>query len=188
MSRKFVVGWLLLCLGISTVMTGWFMAGRAQAGSFDLAAAAREDLIRIHVIANSDSREDQGLKLQVRDAVMNVLTPRFHGVTTTAEAEAVIADTLFRLESEAARVIAEQGFTYGVRAELGWFDFPDKSMDGLTLPAGNYKALRVVIGQGQGANFWCLLYPSFCYRVYEVQKKHGGSTGAGKGAGTDDRW
>lgn len=190
MSRRILAGWLVACLGFSAVMTGWLMARGAQAGVPAVEAMAREDLLRIHVLANSDSAEDQALKLQVREAVLAVLTPRLAGVSTSAEAEAVIADSLFELDRVAARVIEAQGFAYGVRAELGWFDFPDKSVDDLTLPAGNYKALRIVIGQGKGANFWCLIYPSFCYKVKEVKKKKpptGGSTSP-HGSARDDRW
>lgn len=176
---------MLVCLGFSMVMTGWLMARNAEAAT---PVVARENLIRVHVIANSDTAEDQALKLQVRDAVMERLASRLVGVTTAAEAEPVIAGALRELENEASRVIDQQGFAYPVRAELGWFEFPDKSAGDIFLPAGNYKALRVVIGQGQGANFWCLLYPSFCYKLYEVKPKPGGSADPGAGSNHDSRW
>lgn len=187
MSRKIVAGWLLMCLGLSAVATGWVMAREAQASTPAAEEAANEELIRIHVIANSDSAEDQALKLKVRDAVLQELAPKMEGLFNVADAEAAIAVSLAGLERAAGRVVDEQGFAYTVRAELGRFDFPGKSYGDLYLPAGNYKALRVVIGQGEGANFWCLVYPQFCYKLFELpkKKKSGGSYG---GTGRDDRW
>jgi stage II sporulation protein R len=191
LNRKFVAGWLLMCLGLSVMAAGWLMAGRAQASSdpslpAEAAAASHDDLIRIHVIANSDSAADQALKLKVRDAVLELLASRLAGATTVDEAEAALAAALPDLEGAAGQVIAENGFAYGAKAELGRFDFPGKSYGDLYLPAGNYKALRIVIGEGQGANFWCLAYPSLCYRLNEVKRKPGGSTQAG--GPRDNRW
>lgn len=187
MRRKIVAGWLLMCLGVSAVLTGWMMAREAQASPLAAEQAANEDLIRIHVIANSDSAEDQALKLKVRDAVFQELAPRMAGAMSVEEAEAAIAGALSSLERVGGRVVDEQGFAYQVRAELGRFDFPGKSYGDLYLPAGEYKALRVVIGKGEGANFWCLVYPQWCYKVYELPKKKKGGGSAG-GSGRDDRW
>lgn len=193
MSRKIVAGWLLLCLGLSAVATGWLLARSASAASAPEVASAGEsaannELIRIHVIANSDSVQDQALKLKVRDAVLAELAPRLAGAGSVDEAEGIIAEALSGLEATAGRVVDQQSFAYRVRAELGRFAFPGKSYGDLYLPAGEYKALRIVIGEGQGANFWCLVYPSFCYRIYEVQKPTGGSTVPGSGSGGADRW
>lgn len=193
MSRKMMAGWLLVCLGLSAVASGWLLARNAQAGvSPDTAvaveSAANDELIRIHVIANSDTAEDQALKLKVRDAMLAELSPRLAGATDVTEAEAVIAEALPQLEAIAGRVIDVQGFAYPVRAELGRFSFPGKSYGDLYLPAGDYKALRVVIGEGQGANFWCLVYPSFCYTIFEVRRSSGGSSGPGGGSGHTNRW
>ncbi|MFZ5827070.1 MAG: stage II sporulation protein R [Bacillota bacterium] len=193
MNRKIVAGWLLVCLGLSTVATGWALARNAHAASLPEVAlagetAANDELIRVHVIANSDSAEDQALKLKVRDAVLAELAPRLAGAESVTEAEAVIAEALPALERVAGRVVDEQSFAYQVRAELGRFAFPGKSYGDLYLPAGEYKALRVVIGEGQGANFWCLVYPSYCYRIYEIQKPSGGIIAPGSGSESTDIW
>lgn len=193
MIRKIVAGWLLVCLGLSAVATGWLLARDAVAGSVPEVASAGEsashdELIRIHVIANSDSVQDQALKLKVRDAILAELAPRLAGAGSVTEAEAIIAEALPELEAIAGRVIDAQGFAYRARAELGSFAFPGKSYGDLYLPAGEYKALRIVIGEGQGANFWCLVYPSFCYRIYEVQKPSGGTTAPSSGSGSTDLW
>lgn len=177
LNRKMMVGWMLMCLSLTAVATGWWMTGDAAAATrSESVAAANDDMIRIHVIANSDSAEDQALKLKVRDAVMAELAPRLAGVSSVSEAEAALRESLAKLEETAGQVIDEQGFVYQVRAELGRFDFPGKSYGDLYLPAGEYTAFRLVIGEGAGANFWCLVYPSFCYRLYEVQVTPGGST------------
>lgn len=189
-----MAGWLLVCLGMSAMVTGWVMARDAQAGTLAAGNAAMTalgpstDLIRVHVIANSDSTQDQTVKVKVRNAVMEHLTPRLAGATSQAEAEAVIAETLPQLEAIADRVIDTHGLGYGVGAELGIFAFPGKSYGDLYLPAGDYKALRIVIGDGQGANFWCLLYPSFCYELAEVQGDSSGTVGPEGGSTTDNIW
>ncbi|MFZ5815515.1 MAG: stage II sporulation protein R [Bacillota bacterium] len=190
MNRKMMAGWLVLCLGVSAVVSGWLLARDARAGAPTEVAAAvpalgpDQELLRVHVIANSDSTADQALKLKVRDAVMEHLAPRLAGAGSLAEAEAVVAAALPQLEALAARLVDRSGFGYGARVELGWYDFPGKSYGELYLPAGEYKALRVVLGQGQGANFWCLLYPSFCYKIIEVQQS--GPDSGSSGATTND--
>lgn len=176
MNRNLLTGWLLLCLGLAQIGGGWLLAHQAQSAPAPLADA---ELIRIHVIANSDSAEDQALKLQVRDAVLASLAPALAGAGSTAQAEAAIRQALPLLEREAAAVVDEQGFAYPVRAELGEFDFPGKAYESLYLPAGRYKAVRILIGAAEGANFWCLVYPSFCYTIEEVQRPQAASL---------DRW
>jgi len=164
MNRKLIAGSLLIALGLLQIGGGWLLAqGAAEAHLAD------PDLVRIHVIANSDSEADQALKLLVRDAVLARLRPELAGAGSRTEAEAAIRPGLRELEAAAAAVIAAEGFAYPVKAELGEFDFPGKAYDGLYLPAGRYRALRILIGAAEGANFWCLVYPSFCYTIQEVQ-------------------
>lgn len=176
MNRKLMTGWILLCLGVAQIGGGWLLAHQAQSASAPL---ADDELIRIHVIANSDSAADQALKLQVRDAVLASLAPSLAGVGSTAGAEAAIRTALPTLEQEAAVVIEAEGYSYTVKAELGEFDFPGKAYESLYLPAGRYKAVRVLIGAAEGANFWCLVYPSFCYTISEVQASERGTSAAG---------
>ncbi len=189
MSRKLLAGWLLICMGVSTMLLGWTMTSKAQAASepYETAAGTHDEMIRIHVIANSDSPEDQALKLKVRDAVLAELAPRLQGAATVEEAEAVVMDALMSLQGVSAGVIEHQGFDYGVRAELGRFAFPGKSYGDLYLPAGEYKALRVVIGEGKGANFWCLVFPTLCYNIREFKRNASGSS-TPTGGGATNRW
>lgn len=174
MNRKLITGWLLIALGLVQAGGGIMLAMAAAPGEPEL---ADPNLVRIHVIAHSDDEADQALKLDVRDAVLDRLRPALAGAGSREAAEEVIRSLLGELEGAAAAVIAEQGFTYPVRAELGSFDFPGKAYDGLYLPAGRYRALRILIGDAAGANFWCLVYPSFCYTIREV---HAPAAGPGR--------
>ena len=124
-------------------------------------ALARK-MIRLHVIANSDSAEDQALKLKVRDAVLEQATETLRGADSQAEASRRLTDILPELEETARAVITANGYDYGVRAELAETSFPTKEYDGFALPAGEYMALRLVIGEGAGQNWWCVVYPPLC--------------------------
>lgn len=171
MNRKLITGWLLIALGLVQAGGGIMLAQAAAQGGSEL---ADPNLVRIHVIAHSDAEADQALKLKVRDAVLDRLRPALLGASSRTAAEEVIRNLLGELEDVAAAVVAAQGSTYPVRAELGSFDFPGKAYDGLYLPAGRYRALRILIGDAAGANFWCLVYPSFCYTIREVQVPEAG--------------
>ena len=121
-----------------------------------------EKVVRLHVLANSDSEEDQALKLKVRDAVLEQATETLRGADSQAEASRRLTDILPELEETARAVITANGYDYGVRAELAETSFPTKEYDGFALPAGEYLALRVVIGAGEGRNWWCVVYPPLC--------------------------
>ena len=116
-------------------------------------------MIRLHVIANSDSDADQALKLRVRDAVLARATELLTQSEDMADAWARLDTSLSDLEQAAS---AACGGAYPVRAELGEAEFPLKEYDGFALPAGRYPALRVVIGEGAGRNWWCVVYPPLC--------------------------
>lgn len=120
-------------------------------------------VIRLHVIANSDSAEDQALKLQVRDAILSESEDWFAGCADANSAEAALEGRLDELSSMASRVVAEKGYSYPVKVTLEdnvWF--PTRSYDDFSLPAGNYTALRLVIGEGEGQNWWCVVFPPLC--------------------------
>ena len=116
-------------------------------------------MIRLHVIANSDSDADQSLKLQVRDAVLARATELLTQSADMTDAWLRLEDALSALEQTAS---AACGGAYPVRAELAETEFPLKEYDGFALPAGRYPALRVIIGAGAGRNWWCVVYPPLC--------------------------
>jgi stage II sporulation protein R len=121
------------------------------------------ELVRLHVIANSDSVVDQSIKLMVRDAVLAALTPKLQQTADLAGARRVITSSLRELEAVAANTLRSQGADPEVSAQFGVYPFPTKTYGDTTLPAGDYEALRIVIGSGEGHNWWCVLFPSFCY-------------------------
>jgi stage II sporulation protein R len=122
-----------------------------------------EQVVRLHVLANSDSEADQALKLQVRDAVLAEMPSLFVGAQSQAEALQVVKRHLPKLERLAKRVVTEAGYDYSVKASVGVFAFPDRTYGDVTLPAGPYEALRLEIGKAQGANWWCVLFPPLCF-------------------------
>ena len=117
----------------------------------------------MHVIANSDTAEDQALKLKVRDAVLETGKTLFDGSMTAADAELVLDSEKAELQKAAETVIRENGFDYGVRVEIGKDFFNTRTYDEkVTLPAGTYEAVRVIIGEGAGQNWWCVVFPPLC--------------------------
>ena len=126
-------------------------------------AAVSDKIIRLHVIANSDSPEDQALKLKVRDEIIKNISPKFENLKNIEEVKSVISDNLTEIENIAASVIETNGKSYKIVAKLGSFDFPTKVYGNITLPAGKYQALDVVIGRGEGKNWWCVMFPPLCF-------------------------
>ena len=121
-----------------------------------------DKVVRLHVLANSDSEEDQALKLRVRDRVLERATELLEQSADRQEAEALLRGNLLELENLAAEEIAAAGYDYPVTAELTDTTFPTREYDGFTLPAGEYLALRIVIGEGAGKNWWCVVFPPLC--------------------------
>lgn len=122
-----------------------------------------EKLLRFHVIANSDSDEDQTLKLKVKEAVVNYLGDFLHDTMTLEETKNVIASHNDEIIALAEQIISENGYDYSVSAELTTCYFPVKSYGDVTLPAGDYEAYRITIGKADGKNWWCILYPPLCF-------------------------
>lgn len=119
-------------------------------------------LLRLHVVANSDSDADQALKLEVRDAVLDCAAGYLENISDVRAAEQVLGAHLAELAGAGQAVVREKGYDYAVRASLGTSHFPTKTYDGFALPAGDYRALRVTIGAGEGRNWWCVVFPTLC--------------------------
>ena len=127
--------------------------------------ALADRVVRLHILANSDSDEDQALKLQVRDRVLDRAAEILTEAADRAAAERALRAALPELESLAADEIALRGYDYPVTAELADTAFPTREYDGFALPAGRYLALRLVIGAGEGHNWWCVVFPPLCTAV-----------------------
>ena len=121
-----------------------------------------DKVVRLHILANSDSEEDQALKLRVRDRVLERATELLEQTGDRREAEEVLQSHLPELERIAAEEISACGYEYDVTAEVANTMFPTKEYDGFTLPAGEYLALRIIIGEGNGHNWWCVVFPPLC--------------------------
>ena len=121
-----------------------------------------DTVVRLHVLANSDTAEDQALKLQVRDAILEVTAPLVEGCTTQSQAMEVLNSHLAALESAAAAVIESEGYDYPVTVLLGEEDYPTRTYESCAFPAGTYVSLRVCIGEAEGQNWWCCLFPPLC--------------------------
>ena len=124
--------------------------------------ALNENLIRLHVVANSDSDKDQTLKLKVRDAVVQKLQETMEGFPTMEEAKAYLQEHLPELQEFVNQVLSELGSADSAVVTLDHEPFDTREYDSFTLPAGYYEALRITIGQGQGKNWWCVVFPSLC--------------------------
>ena len=123
----------------------------------------KDKLIRFHVIANSDTEEDQNLKLKVRDRVVEALSGKLSGVTSLEEAEIELEKNIEYVNKIAKEVIEENNYTYEVNTMLSYENFPDKVYGDCVFPQGNYEAFRVIIGEGKGQNWWCVMFPSLCF-------------------------
>lgn len=119
-------------------------------------------IVRLHVVANSDTEADQALKLRVRDSVLAHLGTVLSGATDRDEAEELIRENLPEITRRASDVVGEAGFEYAVRASVLFEDFPTTDYDTFSLPAGEYLSLRVTIGSGAGHNWWCVVFPPVC--------------------------
>lgn len=125
------------------------------------------ELIRLHVIANSDGAGDQAAKLAVRDAVLAALTPLLADVEDVGGAERVIRDALPQLEHAAELSLRRSGRYYPARALLCVETYPTRDYEGFALPAGDYVSLRVILGEGKGKNWWCVVFPPLCMTAAE---------------------
>lgn len=129
-----------------------------------------EKILRFHVLANSDSDEDQEVKLLVRDAVGEYIEPFIQECANLEESERVVKQNLPQIVELAEQVLEENGFAYGASAEVTDCEFPVKTYGDYTFPAGEYRALEVKLGNAKGHNWWCVLYPNMCFKgsVYEI--------------------
>ena len=122
-----------------------------------------DKLIRFHVIANSDSEEDQALKLKVRDRIIDKMSSKLENVDNLDEARKILNSSIEEVNNIAKDVIIEEGFNYDVYTMLSNENFPDKIYGDYIFPQGNYEAYRVIIGSGEGQNWWCVMFPPLCF-------------------------
>lgn len=122
-----------------------------------------DKLIRFHVIANSDSDYDQRVKLKVRDAILSDIGPKLEKSKSRNESLKIIEENRGQIERIANNVLKDNHEKYTAKAVIGKFTFPIKTYGTITLPSGEYTALRVVLGNGEGRNWWCVMFPPLCF-------------------------
>ena len=162
--RKFALSFAL-CLALSVLIT---FAAEALLPIDE--EQIFSSVIRLHVIADSDSDADQSVKLLVRDAIIEKAPSLFDG-KDIGGASAIVSASLEELESIADGVLAENGFPYRSKAVFGYEDYPTREYDGVTFPAGRYLSVRVMLGKAEGHNWWCVLFPPLCLGASTVISK-----------------
>jgi len=120
-------------------------------------------LIRFHVIANSDNESDQALKLQIRDRVLQYISPKLNNSKSIEESREILDIENENILNIAKEVINENGYNYDVESTLSKEYFPVKTYGNITLPQGKYEAYRIIIGSGEGQNWWCVMFPPLCF-------------------------
>lgn len=130
-----------------------------------------EKVLRLHILANSDSCEDQTLKLKVRDEIINKFGSELEVYSNLEEAKNVAESKITEIENFAKNVVRESGYDYKVKAEVTKMYFNIRRYKEVTLPAGVYTALRITIGQGKGKNWWCVMFPPMCLPAAEEKSE-----------------
>ena len=131
----------------------------------DAEAKIYEDTIRLHILANSDSDEDQGLKLEIRNRLLSKYGDILSSAGSLDEAMEITADLLTNIENDAEEWARELGFSYSVKVTLTTEWYETRDYEGFSLPCGYYASLRVIIGEGEGKNWWCVMYPPLCMEI-----------------------
>ena len=129
------------------------------------------DVVRLHILANSDETIDQAAKLKVRDAVLGALSERMKGMKNAEQAEEYLSQNTEEIVLLAEKTLADFGRSYGASASVGNSVFPKREYAGAVYPAGEYAALKIVLGEGKGQNWWCVAFPPLCFNDWtEVEQ------------------
>ena len=158
-NRIYILASILVVILITSTFVIIKEVNKIEACTYDY----KDKLIRFHVIANSDSDKDQKLKLKVRDEVISYLQPKLENSNSIEESEKIIKNEYKTLENISKKVISKNGYNYTVKVGLEYGNFPAKQYSSVVLPAGKYKALRIIIGEGKGKNWWCVMFPPLCF-------------------------
>lgn len=145
------------------VLTTAVTFGLNQWKNYHLQLGLSQKIVRLHVIAESDSRDDQELKLKVRDQVLAQLRPKMENCQTKQEAEEIIQHNITKIKEVAEATLHQQGHRESVQVVLQKENFPVKTYGPFSFPAGEYESLCIRIGKAQGHNWWCVMYPPLCF-------------------------
>ena len=150
-------------LFLASLIIGMCVTSVLRVYSREIVEGISNSVVRLHIVANSNSSDDQSLKLKVRDEVLAKLEPLLKNAKTTEETKDIIKNNIEFIEEEAEKAIKKYGYTYSVTASFGNYNFPSKKYGNAQFPKGKYDALKIVIEKGEGNNWWCVLYPALCF-------------------------
>ena len=131
-----------------------------------------DSVVRLHVLANSDSDEDQALKLKVRDKVLSYVSPLVIDCKSREEAANILFNELENIKKEARRAVLDNGYDYNVDVTLTREEYPTRNYESMSFPSGEYVSLRVMIGESEGKNWWCVLFPPLCLSAASDKKEN----------------
>ena len=153
----------IICVLVGVILSGLATASIVRAKEMRVQERLAEEVFRFHVLANSDSEEDQALKMQVKEAVISYMKAELPDSESVLETKEWAKSHLDEIVDLSELVVAEAGYEYSVSAEVTSCYFPEKTYGDVTFPAGEYEALRIEIGEAKGQNWWCVLYPNLCF-------------------------
>lgn len=153
---------ILLTLTVIITMFSAYKSNSIKAADVSIEDISNK-LIRFHVIANSDNESDQALKLQIRDKVLQYISPKLNNLKSIEESRKILDIENENILNIAKEVINENGYDYDVESTLTKEYFPVKTYGNITLPQGKYEAYRIIIGSGEGQNWWCVMFPPLCF-------------------------
>ena len=154
---------MFISVFMTVITTGIFLWNAELKVKAQIQEQLAGEVLRLHVLANSDSEKDQALKLKVRDEILLYMKENMPDTEYVEEVTDWVRKNSRKLEEIGAEVISKEGYHYPVSAALTTCWFPEKSYGDVTFPQGNYKALRIEIGEAKGENWWCVLYPELCF-------------------------
>lgn len=158
---KYGLSALACILGMVVYITGNKWSNQVQAADYQKHMA--QEILRLHVIANSDSEEDQALKMKVKEGVVDYVSTLTQVGDDLESTKYIINLYMEEIKQEAQRIIEEEGYSYDVNVKLTESYFPIKKYGEAVFPAGVYQALKIEIGEAEGKNWWCVLYPNLCF-------------------------
>lgn len=154
----------ILCAAAVICFLFWAILVRSQTRAIEtIQQGIASEIIRFHVLANSDREEDQELKIKVKDAVLEMLEQKLKDASGIEETREILKNCLNEIKETAEYVIEKEGYDYPVTVKLEPYEFPIKTYGDCTFPAGTYEALRVCIGKAEGKNWWCVVFPNLCF-------------------------
>ncbi len=153
---------LIMSISIALVLTVVTSQLSGVKADYEEYEGIHDNVLRLHVIANSDRESDQKLKLALKDEIVKLSQSLFRGSQSVEQTKAIAKENLGAIKNMAAGFIQSKGYSYPVKVTLDKLNFPQKDYDGFTMPSGVYSSLNVEIGKASGKNWWCVLYPTMC--------------------------